>query len=462
MARFRISVAAVLAAGLAAVAAPARAADFPVGHTVRELTVPGTARASPVGRRPPLVPDRAPAGPLSRLQLRAARPLARHRPVESADVDRRCRDRARGRRDRSCRRAVPGDRLLARQHQRPDRLRVHARADRRGRVHRRRARPHNNTQDDVRIDFVNTRPWPPAGRACSRVTTGGRTVLAARALAQHRRPRRGRLGDPGRAARLVRRPRRRGEGRRDRATRAAPSPRSPPPAAAPVVRRGPVPGGADACWPLDPEPRIQAIMGLAIGARPFTRGVNVEGRQGADAAGRGRLRTRCRRRGQRSAIADIAERRQDLRRRCPPAPTARSTRPTATRSQSPRADRQGRRRRRSSTSTRSTASSRTRTRAGPWTTARSRPSPGSPTSSTRRPAARSPRRTSRTGLDTDAVKTDGDAGGAVLHVALARAAGGGVSGTVPATLSLTLGPAGRSARSRPASTASTWRPPRRT
>jgi len=38
---------AVLAAGLTAVAAPARAADLPVSHTVRQLTVPGTAQGEP-------------------------------------------------------------------------------------------------------------------------------------------------------------------------------------------------------------------------------------------------------------------------------------------------------------------------------------------------------------------------------------------------------------------------------
>jgi predicted dienelactone hydrolase len=47
MAASRILCVAVLAAGLVAVATPARAADLPVGHTVRQLTVPGTAQGEP-------------------------------------------------------------------------------------------------------------------------------------------------------------------------------------------------------------------------------------------------------------------------------------------------------------------------------------------------------------------------------------------------------------------------------
>src|SRR3954469_5874305 len=43
----RALVLAVLVAGLTAVAAPARAADHPVGHTVRQLVVPGTAQGEP-------------------------------------------------------------------------------------------------------------------------------------------------------------------------------------------------------------------------------------------------------------------------------------------------------------------------------------------------------------------------------------------------------------------------------
>jgi predicted dienelactone hydrolase len=47
MATPRTHIVAVLAAALTGVAAPARAAEFPVGHTVRQLTVPGTAQGEP-------------------------------------------------------------------------------------------------------------------------------------------------------------------------------------------------------------------------------------------------------------------------------------------------------------------------------------------------------------------------------------------------------------------------------
>ena len=57
----------------------------------------------------------------------------------SAVVELRGRDRARGRRDRPARPAVPRDRVLARHNQRSDRLRAHARADRRRRLRGRRA-----------------------------------------------------------------------------------------------------------------------------------------------------------------------------------------------------------------------------------------------------------------------------------------------------------------------------------
>jgi predicted dienelactone hydrolase len=35
------------------------------------------------------------------------------------------------------------------------------------------------------------------------------------------------------------------------------------------------PAPADLCWPLEPEPRVKAIMGMAIGARPITFGANL-------------------------------------------------------------------------------------------------------------------------------------------------------------------------------------------
>ena len=40
-------VSALAAAGLLALSAPAEAAELPVGHTVRQLTVPGTAQGEP-------------------------------------------------------------------------------------------------------------------------------------------------------------------------------------------------------------------------------------------------------------------------------------------------------------------------------------------------------------------------------------------------------------------------------
>ena len=103
-------------------------------------------------------PERAPAGRRSRLVPRrparlSTRPKAVYksalhgkdavsRSLGSAVVDGHGRDRPRGRGDRSRRRAVSGDRVLPRLDERPDRLRVDARADRGRRVRRGRPWPH--------------------------------------------------------------------------------------------------------------------------------------------------------------------------------------------------------------------------------------------------------------------------------------------------------------------------------
>ena len=183
-------------------------AAFPVGHTVKRVTVPGTlpqevrevdvhlwypadaaafAQAAPTVYRSALYGDtRIPAG---------WKPLSWS---VDAEIAREARDRPAGQ-------AVPGDRVLDRQPERPDRLRAHARADRRRRVRRRRAvsrEQHRRRRAD--------RLHQPAGRDAAdplqrRPAAAGdvrsRRLLEDQRAEQHRRPRPGRLVRAQRAAR---------------------------------------------------------------------------------------------------------------------------------------------------------------------------------------------------------------------------------------------------------------------
>ena len=123
--------------------APVMAAEYPVGHGVQRIVVPGTAQGEPrqvdVHLWYPADPATVAARPKAVYSSALHGVPARPGDVRPAVVDGRGRDRARGRGDRPGRQAVPGDRVLPRQHQRPDRLRAHAGADRRRRVRRRRA-----------------------------------------------------------------------------------------------------------------------------------------------------------------------------------------------------------------------------------------------------------------------------------------------------------------------------------
>ncbi len=362
MARFRISVAAVLAAGLAAVAAPARAAAFPRrSHRPASSPCPAPPRAS-----------------------RAAVDVHLWYPTAAA---------SRARRPSTARRCAAA--RSAPTCGSPLTWTVEAEIAREGAAIDPSGAPfpvivfsHGYTNDP--IDYAHTleliaargfivaapatrttprttrgwtsstmRPWPPAGRACSRAATGGPGPCSRPELwfSMADRVQR-RLGGTGRAARpgsarasTWRRP-------ACSAIRAGPSARSPRRAAVARAFAGArVPGGETRCWPLVPEPRIQAVMGLAIGALPSPaastsrpsrcRPLLVAGGAGPDVAAAvsaARLRPAS------------PSRRQDVPDAARPACTARSTRPTATRSwrraRSPRP-----RRTRSSTSTRSTASS---------------------------------------------------------------------------------------------------------
>ena len=166
--------------------ADAVAADTPVGHRVENLVVPGSfcervpacvcSRSTCISGTPP-TRRAARRGP-RRLHVPAVRQAAAPRDrLGAAVLDGRGRDCARGRGGRAGRRAVRADRVLARRDQRPDRLRAHAGGDR-GAGFIVAAPGHtSNTQDDVRIDFINEQAACAAdlcyaNERCSTASTG--------------------------------------------------------------------------------------------------------------------------------------------------------------------------------------------------------------------------------------------------------------------------------------------------
>ena len=186
-------------------------------------------RAAP-GRRSPLVPGRSGDGVRAaedRLHVRAVRQgTDPERAVVPPVVEGRRRARARGRDDRSDRRAVPDDRVLARRDQRPDRLRAHAGGDRERGVHRRRPGSHEQ-HAGRRPDGLHQRAGTAAriaaavhlqrrtARSSSPTRAGQRRrLLEDQRPAEHDRSRRGHIEGARRAPRLVRRSRRCGPCRR--------------------------------------------------------------------------------------------------------------------------------------------------------------------------------------------------------------------------------------------------------
>ena len=347
------STAFVLLAGLA----PPAAAQAPVGHSVQRLVVPGTAQGEPrpvdvhlwypadpatVASRPKTVyssvlhgiPVPAQYDPLS---WTVEAELAR----EGAAID-------------PERRAVPRDRVLPRQHQRPDRLRAHARADRGRRVRRGRARAHNNTQDDARIDFINTlRRLPPCstcidGRPspCSRLEVPFSMADRVKDISSVLSALGGWFGprvDTARAGVL-------GHSRGTLSVLAAAGGSAPPSTGTPC--------GTDParCWPLVPDPRDPGRHGPGHRAGADLARRRLQRDQGADPPGRGNARLDVPAGGQRRRhLQDDLERRQAPGLDHERGPPHASTRTTATRCR-PRAGSPRTSRRPCSTATPSTGS----------------------------------------------------------------------------------------------------------
>ena len=185
------------------------------GQTYRRARL-GCERAA-AGRRAPLVSRRW-AGRRGTaedgLHVRAARQAAAERLGAAVVVDR-GQARARGRGLRPVRRAVRADRVLARREQRPVRLRGHAGADRGRRLHRRRARAHQQHAGRSTAGLHQRAGGHAAVRMPGRAAgarrsdaDGGRVpqpgLLEGQRPGQHVRPRPGPLGGPRPASGVVR------------------------------------------------------------------------------------------------------------------------------------------------------------------------------------------------------------------------------------------------------------------
>jgi predicted dienelactone hydrolase len=143
----------------------------------------------------------------------------------------------------------------------------------------------NNTQDDARIDFINERATaPPVSRPplfpcndgrpspCSRASVPLSMADRARDISMVLDELPGWFGsrvDMSRAGVM-------GHSRGTVTALAAPG-GSADWVAPPTVNCLPTPPAEPEprCWPLDPEPRVKAVMGMAIGALPIIRGVNL-------------------------------------------------------------------------------------------------------------------------------------------------------------------------------------------
>ena len=273
---------AVLTAGLTAVAAPARAADHPVSHTVRQLTVPGTAQGEPravdvhlwypttaadAAARPKTVYRSALHGrPLgtdlwSPLSWTVEAEIAR----EGAPID-------------PAGRPFP---VIVFSHGNSNEpidyahtLELIAAG---GFVVAAPAHV-NNTQDDARMDFVNDlavaagRPRVFAcrdglGGACSRTDVPISMADRVKDISAVLDAVPGWFGarvDPAKAGVM-------GHSRGTVSALAAAGGSAAPIAGSPCQATQP------RCWPLVRDPRIQAVMGMAIGQLPITLGVNFEG-----------------------------------------------------------------------------------------------------------------------------------------------------------------------------------------
>ena len=301
MATSRISVVAVLAAGLAAVAAPAQAADLPVGHTVRQLTVPGTAQGEPRAVDVHLWYPTAAAGPKavyssalrgrslgtdlwSPLTWTVEAEIAR----EGAAIDPA---------------GAPFPVIVFSHGNTNDPIDYAHTLELIAAGGFIVAAPGhtNNTQDDARMDFVNDAVAGGRPRVFAVPRRAARPVLAARApdsMAD-------RVKDISAVldalARLVRRPRRRGQGRHDRALardrhRARRRRRQ-----RRAGRREPVPGDADALLAARPPSRGSRPSWAWRSAQLRHARRQLARRQGADAAGRRRAGPDVAAGGQRSA-----------------------------------------------------------------------------------------------------------------------------------------------------------------